>query len=63
MEGIHFVTDETGHKVAVQIDLEKYGDLWEDFYDSLLARERADEPRETLDSLRTRLREQGKLYG
>ncbi len=63
MEGIHFVTDETGHKVAVQIDLAKYGDLWEDFYDSLLARQRADEPRELLDTLRSRLREEGKLYG
>ena len=25
MGGIHFVTDEKGRKVAVQIDLKKYG--------------------------------------
>ncbi|MBI1761551.1 MAG: hypothetical protein HYR56_08970 [Acidobacteria bacterium] len=28
---------------------------WEDFYDSLLARQREKEPRETLDSVRQRL--------
>ena len=27
MEGIHFVTNEKGKKVAVQIDLERYGEL------------------------------------
>lgn len=63
MEGIQFVTDDKGRKVAVQIDLSKHADLWEDIYDSLLAHERADEPREGLDSVRSRLREQGKLYG
>jgi hypothetical protein len=63
MEGIQFVTDDRGQKVAVQIDLKRYGELWEDFYDSLLARERADEPRESLESVRARLRDQGKLYG
>ena len=37
MAGIKFVTDEKGQKVAVQIDLKKLGDLWEDFYDNLIA--------------------------
>jgi PHD/YefM family antitoxin component YafN of YafNO toxin-antitoxin module len=63
VEGIRFVTDDKGRKVAVQIDLSKYGELWEDIYDSLLAHERANEPREGIDSVRNRLREQGKLYG
>ena len=48
MEGIQFVTNDKGERVAVQIDLRKYGDLWEDVYDSLTARKRAKEPRETL---------------
>ena len=63
MEGIQFVTNDKGQKVAVMIDLRKYGELWEDFYDSLTARLRADEPRETLASVKKRLRKQGKLSG
>ncbi|MDI6769197.1 MAG: hypothetical protein QMD04_05925 [Anaerolineales bacterium] len=61
MEGIQFVTNDKGQKVAVLIDLKKYGELWEDFYDSLTARARSNEPRETLESVKKRLREQGKL--
>jgi len=63
VEGIQFVTNDKGQKVAVMIDLRKYGELWEDFYDSLTARVRADEPRETLASVKKRLRKQGKLSG
>ena len=61
MEGIRFVIDENGEKAAVQIDLKKYGELWEDLYDSVLAQERHDEPRETLDEVREHLYQQGKL--
>ncbi len=61
MEGIQFVTDDRGQKVAVLIDLRKYGELWEDIYDSLTARLRADEPRESIESVEKRLRKQGKL--
>lgn len=61
MEGIQFVVDDKGEKTAVLIDLKKYGELWEDFYDSLTARLRADEPRETLASVKEQLRQQGKL--
>jgi hypothetical protein len=61
MEGIQFVTNDKGRKVAVMIDLQKYGEPWQDFYDSLTARLRANEPRETLASVKKRLRKQGKL--
>jgi hypothetical protein len=44
MEGIQFVTDDKGKKVAVQIDLERYGELWEDIHES--ARRRVARPRE-----------------
>jgi hypothetical protein len=37
MEGVHFITDEKGTKVAVQISLERYGDLWEHIHDQLVA--------------------------
>lgn len=43
MEGIHFITNEKGKKVAVQIDLERYGEMWEDFHDQLVAASRAHE--------------------
>jgi hypothetical protein len=63
MEGIQYVTNEKGEKVAVQINLKKFGEAWEDFYDSLLARRRSREPRESLESVRNRLKKQGKLNG
>ncbi|HEX9989960.1 MAG TPA: hypothetical protein VGE45_15985 [Chloroflexia bacterium] len=61
LEGIQFVIDASGEKVAVLIDLKQYGELWEDFYDSILARTRAEEPRESLDAVRESLRQSGKL--
>jgi hypothetical protein len=44
MRGVHFVTDAEGKKVAVQLDLEEWGELWEDMYDSMLLLEREGEP-------------------
>lgn len=60
MEGIQFVINEKGERTAVLIDLGKYGEIWEDFYDSLIAAEREDEPMESLGSVRMRLSGQGK---
>lgn len=37
MEGIQFLTNHKGERVAVQIDLRKYGDLWKDVFASLTA--------------------------
>ncbi len=55
MRGIDFVVDETGERKAVLIDLAEHGELWEDFYDALVAREREDEPRETLGEVKEKL--------
>ena len=63
LKGIQFVVDEQGKKKAVQIDLKIYGDLWEDFYDMLIAMQRESEPRETLEDVKRRLVELGKLNG
>ncbi len=63
MSGIEFVVDDKGTKKAVVIDLKKYGDIWEDFYDTLVARQRAHEPRESLGAVKARLRRVGKLDG
>ena len=63
VEGILFVVNEHGEKTAVQIDLKRYGELWEDFYDSFIASERENEPRESLEIVRNRLVDLGKLNG
>ncbi len=63
MSGIQFLTDETGHKTAVLIDLKRNRVLWEDFYDTLLVRKRRSEPRESLADVRRKLIKAGKLNG
>lgn len=63
MSGIQFVVDNKGTKTAVIIDLRKCADIWEDFYDSLIARHRVNEPRESLKTVERRLRRAGKLNG
>ena len=63
MEGIHFVTDENGEKIAVQLDLERYGELWEDIYDQILIERRKGEKRESFDAVEKRLIKTGKLRG
>jgi len=63
MQGIQFVTNEKGQKVAVQINLKKFGELWEDFYDNLVFNKRALEPRVYIASVKERLKIQGKLHG
>ncbi|MEN6469497.1 MAG: hypothetical protein ABFD45_11180 [Smithella sp.] len=63
MQGIQFVTDEKGQKIAVQINLKKLGEVWEDFYDNLLFQQRDIEPRESISSVKERLKKLGKLHG
>jgi hypothetical protein len=52
MECIQFLTNDKGERLAVQIDLRKHADVWEDVYDSLTAHKRSREPRESLDSVK-----------
>jgi len=56
MSGFSFVTDEQGRKKAVQIDLKKHGRLWEDVYDAWVCESRMKEPRESLESVKARLK-------
>ena len=63
MRVIDLVKNKRGKKTAVLIDLKRHGQLWEDFYDSVVAQNRAREPRETLNSVKDRLRRLGKLRG
>lgn len=57
------VVDAKSYRTAVVIDLKRCGDVWEDFYDSLVAQGRVKEPRESLASVKKRLQRKGKLNG
>jgi hypothetical protein len=61
MKGIQFVTDDNGEQTAVLIDLKEHRNIWEDFYDRLIALEREVEPRESIDEVEALLVKQGKL--
>lgn len=54
MTGIQFVTDEQGRKTAVLIDLKKHKQVWEDFYEGLIAEERRQEKDIPYEEYRTR---------
>ncbi len=61
MTGIQYVTDEKGRKVAVQIDLKKHRELWEDIEDVLFSRSRRHEKRIPLEKVKAGLIKSGKL--
>ena len=63
MQGIQFVTTDKGERVAVQIDLRKHAAIWEDVFDSVTARNRSREPRESIESVKERLIKRRKLNG
>jgi hypothetical protein len=61
MEGIKYLIDEKNNKVAVQIDLEKYGELIEELLDVITTEEQKDEETITLEDLKEELKKEGKL--
>ncbi len=61
MTGIQYLTDEQGRKVAVQIDLKRHRELWEDIADVLVSRSRKNEKRIPLDKVKAGLVKSGKL--
>jgi hypothetical protein len=61
MTGIQYVTDEKGRKVAVQIDLTKHRELWQDLQDVLVSRSRRHEKRIPLNKVKAGLIKSGKL--
>ncbi|HEX8177272.1 MAG TPA: hypothetical protein VF543_19445 [Pyrinomonadaceae bacterium] len=63
IKGVRYLIDDQGNPVAVQLDLKQWGELWEDMQDIMLARERADEPRESWAVVKEQLRREGKLDG
>lgn len=55
MNGIRFVTDDKGRRVAVQLDLKKHRELWEDIEDVLISRSRRAEKRIPLEKVKASL--------
>ena len=55
MKGVEFVVDEKGKKKAVVLDLKTHRSVWEDFCDVLRDKEREDEPRESIDSVKKKV--------
>ena len=61
MKGINFVITEQGEKKAVLLDLDEWGELWEDFSDILVSRNREDEAEFSLDELKAELEIENKV--
>ena len=61
MNGVQFVTDEKGRKVAVQLDLKKHRELWEDIEEVLVSRSRRHGKRIPLAKVKAGLVQSGKL--
>jgi hypothetical protein len=55
MRGVQFLVNENGEKTAVLLDLQEWGQLWEDFHDILVSRSRAQEESVSWDDLQTEL--------
>jgi hypothetical protein len=51
MRGVQFVVNEAGKKTAVLLDLQEWGELWEDFYDILVSQSREQEDTISWDAL------------
>lgn len=61
MDGIMFLSDEKNENRFVQIDLNKYGEIWEDFYDGLMAEMAKGEPTISIEELGQQLKSKGLL--
>ncbi|MCL5105651.1 MAG: hypothetical protein M1133_16280 [Armatimonadetes bacterium] len=55
MHGISYVTDDTGKRKAVMIDLGDWGKLWEDFQDVIISEARKNEPTISWETLKADL--------
>ena len=53
--GIQFLVEEHGNAKSVLIDLEKWGELWEDIYDGMIIESRRGEPTIPWEVLKTEM--------
>ena len=63
MARIKFVTDERGRKVAVQVNLERYGTQLRDFWDVLISDSRCKEKGIPLEKIKMDLARRRRLPG
>jgi hypothetical protein len=61
MKGVSYITDDRNRKTAVVIDLKKYAEIWEDFFDYLVVSQRKDEDKVPLEKVIKDLKKLGKL--
>ena len=52
IKGIQYILDDKGNKKSVILDLEKWGEYWEDFYDILVSESRRDESNVSWEKLK-----------
>jgi len=60
MKGIQYVIDDTGKKTAVILNLEEWGELWEDIYDVLVSESRRGEPTVPWEELKAEITKEEK---
>jgi hypothetical protein len=63
MNGVQFVTDDKGRKVAVLIDLKEHGVRLQDFWDGLISEKRRREKGIPLEKIKADLIKRGRLRG
>ena len=63
MQGIQYVTNDSGKRVAVQIDLKQHAGLWEDIQDAIVANSRRREKSIPLERVKSSLIKRGRLGG
>jgi len=61
MTGIHYLTDEEGRRIAVQIDLREHAELWGEFEDVLVSQSRRNEEDIPIEEVEAKLIQRGKL--
>jgi hypothetical protein len=55
VDGIQFIVNTRGEKTAVVIDLIKHSQVWEEFYDFLVAESRRGEPTQPREDVKREL--------
>ncbi|HSM80299.1 MAG TPA: hypothetical protein VLS96_01375 [Nodosilinea sp.] len=60
---MQFLINDDGEKTAVLLDLQEWGDLWEDFHDILVSRARAQEATVSWSELETELDSESSTHG
>jgi hypothetical protein len=63
MRGVQFLVNDDGEKTSVLLDLQEWGDLWEDFYDILVSRSREQEETVSWADLETELDQENSAHG